>query len=50
LNEEPTTSAKTPFDASETRKPWVEPVLLKLDAGVAETGSLYGADGATLTS
>jgi hypothetical protein len=45
LNEEPTASRNTPLEASETLKPWIEPSLLKLEAGQAETGSLYGADG-----
>lgn len=35
---------------TEEQKPWVEPSLSKLDAGAAETGSLYGADTTTHTS
>jgi hypothetical protein len=50
LNEESISSAKTPFETRETPKPWVEPVLLKLEAGMAETGSLYGADSTVQTS
>ena len=35
---------------TEEQNPWVEPTLSKLDAGAAETGSLYGADTTTHTS
>jgi hypothetical protein len=43
---EPTVSAAEPHDGDRL-KTWAEPALVKLDAGAAETGFLYGPDGTT---
>jgi hypothetical protein len=49
VTKEPMNSESAPVRIN-SLKPWVEPSLAKIEAGAAETGTLYGADSTIHTS
>jgi hypothetical protein len=50
LNDEPTTPAQACVGANEAAKPWVEPKLVKLQAGGAQVGVSGFYDGSSQSS
>jgi hypothetical protein len=45
VDREPDIAAQTPTQSDGALQPWTVPELVKLEAGAAESGALYGPDG-----